>query len=79
MNRSVVTMPGGGVGVAPALRARERDGERRRSSAAARADADANARTTRRGRRSFTLPTWFNIAATGAVAAAVAVGVLLQG
>ena len=75
MNRSVVTMPGGGDGVAPMFAARERDGEGRRRSAAR---ADADARAMRRRRRSFTLPMWFNIAATGAVAAAIAVGVLLQ-
>ena len=80
MNRSVgAAMPGGGEGVAPALRARARDGERMRSSASARTNADAKTRATRRGRRSFILPTWFNIAATVATAAAIAVGVLLQG
>ena len=32
-----------------------------------------------RSRRAFRLPLWFNIAATSAAAAAIAVGVLLQG
>ena len=83
MRRSAITMQSGGDSLAPALGARERDGHRRRAaeSAMARGDAGVNlsAARRRRGRASFTLPTWFNIAATVAVAAAIAVGVLLQG
>lgn len=73
-------MPGGGD--SPALGARERDGRRRAAeSASARDGAGVNvsAAMRRRGRAAFTLPTWFNIAATIAVAVAIAVGVLLQG
>ena len=83
MRRSAITMPGGGDSLAPALGARERDGHRRRraaESSSARAHADVNVvAARRRGRASFTLPAWFNIAATVAAAAAIAVGVLLQG
>ena len=76
MRRAVIaTMPRGGEDVAPALGARERDGEGRRA-AATRTNATPS---TRRGRRAFTLPTWFNIAATGAAAAAIAASILLQG
>lgn len=84
MRRSAITMQSGGDSLAPALGARERDGHKRRrasESASARGDAGVNLSATRRrrGRAAFTLPTWFNIAATVAVAAAIAVGVLLHG
>ena len=82
MRRSAITMQSGGDSLAPALGARERDGHRRRvaESASARGDAGVNlSAARRRGRAAFTLPMWFNIAATVAVAAAIAVGVLLQG
>lgn len=83
MRRSAITMQSGGDSLAPALGARERDGHKRRrasESASARGDAGVSlSAARRRGRASFTLPTWFNIAATVAVAAAIAIGVLLQG